>query len=184
MSSASSFVVWDVIRKFDSKAVKLADKRFSTDANNLTGMHSYTASGFAQAAVGMRAVPKKKMGAKEPAPIVAFKSAKGKIAATKTRLGVRRRPRGAPRAAPRATQRPHPPPPATPPPSGSARSSPPPAADWQEGGRARQEAAQRGRGPPRGPHERGARALLAAHARRGAQGRAAEGEGAQGVKDR
>lgn len=89
----SSFVVWDSLRKFDSHAVRLGGKTFSTDPLNLTAVHSFSASGVAQTrAIGIRAIAKADK-ADKSTPIVAVtrrKSVKNAKTA-QTRLGVRPR---------------------------------------------------------------------------------------------
>lgn len=87
MPSASAFVVWDAIRKFDSHAVRLGGKKFSTDKLNLTNVHSFSASGLAQPrALGIHAVPKKGGNPKEPANLV-LTTKSAKVDKTKTKAG-------------------------------------------------------------------------------------------------
>jgi hypothetical protein len=87
----SAFVVWDSIRKFDSRSVRLAGKNFSTDKLNLTNEHSFAASSSSHKnAVGITTDAKGKIVA---LTAVSTKASKPKKAVAKTGLGVSSSPR-------------------------------------------------------------------------------------------
>ena len=82
----SAFVVWDAIRKFDSRSVRLAGKNFSKDKLNLTNEHSFAASSSAHKnAVG---ITTDATGQIVALTSVSKKSTKPKKAVAKTHLGV------------------------------------------------------------------------------------------------